>query len=184
MNRKWTEVIAVVTFFLLGTVAPAGQASTARYVNGPATGIANAPFPASTTTITESTNSASINDNVNCGGYSGSSFYRAFQLSTFPSLNLARFRLQAVTFGIWLVTSDDGLGTLPLTVNVYSSSALPPTLASLTLLDSVSFSFGGHNLHCRAAKSADHDCGNGHAGRGGVLHRQRDQQQHDLYRRK
>jgi len=139
VNRKWFEVVVAGTFSFVSTVALA-QPFTTKYLKGTVTSVSVPSFPPSTTTITESTDTTTIDDSVNCGGYSGSSFYRAFSLTTFPSLDRAKFRLLAVTFGVFLVRSDDGGPTLPMTVNVYSTSATPPKLASLTLLDSVSFS--------------------------------------------
>jgi len=138
VNRKWFEVVVAGTFSFISTVALA-QPFTTKYLKGTVTSVSVPSFPPSTTTITESTDTTTIDDSVNCGGYSGSSFYRAFSLTTFPSLDRAKFRLLAVTFGVFHVTSDGG-ATFPMTVNVYSTSSMPPKLASLTLLDSVSFS--------------------------------------------
>jgi hypothetical protein len=102
--------------------------------------VVSAQLPVGTTFISESADTTTINDSVNCGGFSGSSFYRAFKLKNFPSLDLPRFRVQSVTFGVYRTVSTDGVGTPPMTINVYSTSAFPPKLASLTLLDSVTFS--------------------------------------------
>ena len=91
--------------------------------------------------ITQSTNPDHVTagNSVSCnngaaGGFlhTDNSYYRAFTLSAFnPPLDQLQFAVQSVTFGIEQANAA-GVGTTqPITVNIYNSSANPPTLATL-----------------------------------------------------
>lgn len=144
-----------VFVFCLSVVASA-TAAEQQIIEGEATRVSLPSLAAGAVAITDSTDTATIDNDVNCGGFSGSSFYRSFKLDTFPQLTTAKFKIDSVTFGIWLVSGPGG-STVPMRVAVYSSSATPPTLASLTLLDSVTFSMpvgGGHSTYTAVLPNA------------------------------
>jgi hypothetical protein len=95
------------------------------------------------TSITQSTNTATVTtgNSVSCNGgapgffHTDNSYFRAFTLSAFnPPLDQTQFMVQAVTIGIEQANAA-GVGTTqPLTVRIHSSTTNPPTNASLTLL--------------------------------------------------
>lgn len=141
MSRSAAALAAAVVLSCHGVTAQAaGQAAGVEHLTGKATTLAWPSLSPGYASITESLDRTTINDDVNCGGFSGSSFYRSFQLSAFPALDLPKFKVESVTFGVYLVSSNVAGGSVPGHVAVYSSSATPPTLASLTLLDSADFS--------------------------------------------
>ena len=68
------------------------------------------------------------------GGTPQQSFYRAFKLSTFVNPKSAPyFEVDSVFFVVGLAASGSG-GGQPINVNLYTTSAIPPTLASLTFV--------------------------------------------------
>lgn len=68
----------------------------------------------------------------NSGGlHTDNSYFRAFTLSAFnPPLNDLQFMVQQVTIGVELANDGAGAGQ-PITVNIFDSSANPPTNATL-----------------------------------------------------
>ncbi len=92
------------------------------------------------TTITQSTNASTVTTgaSVSCNGggpgffHTDNSYYRAFTLSSFnPPLDQTQFKLEGVTFGIEQANAS-GVGTTqPITINIFNSTANPPTLATL-----------------------------------------------------
>lgn len=100
-----------------------------------------APFgqqalPENAVTITQSTNATTITSGnsaaCNAGGlHTDNYYYRGFTLSAFnPPLTDVQFLVQQVTIGVELANDAAGAGQ-PLTVNLYDSSANPPTNATL-----------------------------------------------------
>jgi hypothetical protein len=68
------------------------------------------------------------------GGTPQQSFYRAFKLSTFVNpISAPYFEVDSVFFVVGLAASGSGDGQ-PIDVNLYTTSAIPPTLASLTFV--------------------------------------------------
>jgi len=139
MNQKIlaagiAAALSIASISSMAATVSLNTAGTGAKTNRP---IALPSAAASTVTITESTDSSTIttNNSVSCNngvGHADNSYYRAFQLSTFPALNQGAFRVDSVTFGVETASSTGG--TQPATVNLYSSSSTTPTLASLTLL--------------------------------------------------
>jgi len=144
---KHRPVQCLAVFLTLALLAATAQAqSLRRNPNGPTTpfgGIAPPSGVLGATSITQSTNTATITsgNSVSCNGgspgffHTDNSYYRAFTLSSFnPPLTSTQFLVQSVTIGIETANASGTGTTQPMTVNVYSSTTNPPTNASLTLL--------------------------------------------------
>jgi hypothetical protein len=93
------------------------------------------------TSITQSTNAATITAaaSVSCNGgapgflHTDNSYFRAFTLSAFnPPLDQLQFLVQSITFGIETANASGTGTTQPITVRVFTSSANPPTNATLS----------------------------------------------------
>ncbi|HEV7668591.1 MAG TPA: hypothetical protein VGS22_08715 [Thermoanaerobaculia bacterium] len=92
------------------------------------------------TSITQSTNATTVSagSSISCNAgsptflHTDNSYYRAFTLASFnPPLNQLQFMVQSVTIGIEQANAAGTGTTQPLTINIFSSSANPPTLATL-----------------------------------------------------
>lgn len=93
-----------------------------------------------TTSITQSTNATTVTTgaSVSCNGgapgffHTDNSYYRAFTLSAFnPPLDQTQFKVEGVTIGIEQANAAGTGTTQPITINIFNSSANPPTLATL-----------------------------------------------------
>jgi len=81
--------------------------------------------------IIETGNTAACNNGTY---YLENHYYRSFKISDYTAAN--SFTVDSVLFAIDFAASASGNGQ-PLTINLYSSSAVIPTLSSLTLLNTV-----------------------------------------------
>lgn len=93
------------------------------------------------TSITQSTNATTVTTaaSVSCNGgapgffHTDNSYFRAFTLSAFnPPLDQTQFMVQSVTFGIETANAAGTGTTQPITVRIFTSSANPPTNATLS----------------------------------------------------
>ena len=125
----------------VATVASAAAPALRRHGNpSSAAASPSAPEVVGGTSITQSTNASTVTTgaSVSCNGgapgffHTDNSYYRAFTLSAFnPPLDQLQFMVQAVTIGIETANAS-GVGTTqPVTINIFNSSANPPTLATL-----------------------------------------------------
>jgi len=139
--------LSTSAFVLLFGVAGAASANSLSTSGRPAGVQVQLPWPAplAAQTITQSTSStvtpgASISCNAGTPTFfhTDNSYYRAFTLSTFPVLTLPQFRVDTVSFGVETANDAAGVGQ-PVTVNLWRSSANPPTVATLTAVSSDNF---------------------------------------------
>lgn len=133
--------VALVLFGLAGAASAQSSLSTSGRTGGVAVQLPW-PAPLAAQTITQSTSSAiTPGAAVSCNGgsptflHTDNSYYRAFTLSSFPVLTLPQFRVDTVSFGVETANDAAGAGQ-PVTVNLWRSSANPPTLATLTAVSS------------------------------------------------
>jgi hypothetical protein len=130
---------AVSTALLLALSAAASAAPPAFTTSGQAENSVTLPWPVplAAQTITQSTATTIGTQSISCNGgapgffHAENSYYRAFTLSTFPALTLPQFRIDSVTIGVQQAVSAGAAGQ-GLSVNLWRSSANPPTLATLT----------------------------------------------------
>ena len=133
-------------FLALAVLAFAGLSATAQSFshNGAAPSVPPStivpPRVVGQTTITQSTNTTTVTTgaSVSCNGgapgflHTDNSYYRAFTLSSFnPPLDQTQFKLEGVTFGIETANAAGTGTTQPITINIFNSTANPPTLATL-----------------------------------------------------
>ncbi|MBL8300914.1 MAG: hypothetical protein JNN30_21440 [Rhodanobacteraceae bacterium] len=141
MNRAARGLVFVLAFAGLAGTASAQQLSRSGQPPGVPVQIPW-PAPLAAQTITQSS-SAAINTgaSVSCNGgapgfiHTDNSYYRAFTLSTFGNLTLPQFRVDTVSFGVETANDGGGVGQ-PVTVNLWRSSANPPTVSTLTAVSS------------------------------------------------
>ena len=134
---------AVSTALLLALSAAASAAPPTFSTSGKPGNNVTLPWPAplAAQTITQSTATTIGTSSISCNGgapdfnHADNSYYRAFTLSSFPALTLPQFRIDSVSFGVQQATSAKGAGQ-SLSVNLWRSSANPPTLATLTAVSS------------------------------------------------
>jgi len=121
---------------------PAGAQSISHNGAPPSVPPSSAPVErvVGPTSITQSTNATTITsgNSVSCNGgapsflHTDNSYYRAFTLASFnPPLDQTQFMVQSVTIGIEQANAAGTGTTQPVTINIFNSSANPPTLATL-----------------------------------------------------
>lgn len=137
--------VALVLFGAVGAASAQSSFSTSGRTGGVQVQLPW-PAPLAAQTITQSTSTAiTAGAAISCNGgapgflHTDNSYYRAFTLSSFPVLTLPQFRVDSVSFGVETANDAAGAGQ-PLTVNLWRSSANPPTVATLTAVSSDSTS--------------------------------------------
>lgn len=137
---------AALALACIGFAATASAQSLSRSALTPGTQLQSSwTGPLIAQTITQSTAMTVVAGSISCNAgspgflHTDNSYYRAFTLSAFPALTQPQFRVDTINFGVETANDAAGAGQ-PLTINLWRSSANPPTLASLTAVSSDTYS--------------------------------------------